>query len=47
MTEGAGRRMRSGLDCLDDTELALVMLIPTLTTPEDGDNNAMINLKRL
>jgi hypothetical protein len=46
MTEGAGCRMRAGLDCLD-AELTLVMLIPTLTTPEDGDNNAMTNLKRL
>jgi hypothetical protein len=47
MTEGAGRRMRAGLDFMNNAELTLVMLIPTLTTPEDGDNNATINLKRL
>jgi hypothetical protein len=36
MTEGAGRKIRAGLDFLDDTQLTLVMLIPTHTTPKTG-----------
>lgn len=41
-----GRDASAGPDRLKEMELAVRILIPTLT-PDDGDNNATINLKRL
>ncbi len=42
----AGRNASAGPHRLKDTELTVLILIPTLT-PEEGGQHATINLKRL